>query len=249
MWGNHLSDRTATGEFNSPTDYQYDGLYDNLISISPFPALDALLLSSLLPLPNVWYFGSPSGQLKSKSLTEEVNSRRAAKYLATRDSYRRERDLPPKWQQYHLPLTARIWQLKGKQQISNMVNRLIFDKHWHSGNRAKATNSPLQRSQVEKCPFCPNPDSAAHWIVHCQENTRAVGIRQDLSRLIRDISKSLSKDNPEYCFSIASLTDDYLSFLPGHRTEFWVGLWTYSQLEPFRSGSEDQFFQNTNATY
>jgi len=53
MWGNHLSDRTAAGEFTSPTDYQYDGLYDNLISISPLPALDALLISSLLPLPNV----------------------------------------------------------------------------------------------------------------------------------------------------------------------------------------------------
>ena len=242
MWGNHLADRTAAGEFTSPTDYQYDGLFDNLISISPFPTLDASLISSLLPLPNVWYFGSPSGQLKSKSLTEEVNGRRATRYLATRDSYRRDRDLPPKWQNYHLPLTARIWQLKGKQQISNMVNRLIFDKHWHSGNRAKASKSPLQTSQLEKCPFCPNPDSAAHWIVHCQENTRAVVIRQDLSRLIRDRSKSLIADNPDHRFSIESVTEDYLAFLSGPRTEVWVGLWTYSQLESFRSGSEDQFF-------
>jgi len=93
MWGNHLSDRTAEGEFTSPTDYQYDELYDNLISISLFPVLDALLLSSLLPLPNVWYFGSPTGQLISKSLMEEVNSRRVTRYLATRDSYRRERDI------------------------------------------------------------------------------------------------------------------------------------------------------------
>ena len=123
-----------------------------------------------------------------------------------------------------------------------MVNRLIFDKHWHSGNRAKASKSPLQTSQLEKCPFCPNPDSAAHWIVHCQENTRAVVIRQDLSRLIRDRSKSLIADNPDHRFSIESVTEDYLAFLSGPRTEVWVGLWTYSQLESFRSGSEDQFF-------
>jgi len=96
MWSNHLSDRKAAGEFSSLTDYQYDGLYDNLISISIFLVLNALLISSLLPLPNVWYFGSPSGQLKYKSLTVEVNSRTAVNYLATRDRCRRERDLPPK---------------------------------------------------------------------------------------------------------------------------------------------------------
>jgi hypothetical protein len=47
-------------------------------------------------------------------------------------------------------------------------------------------------------------------------------------------------DNPEHRFTISSLTDDYVAFLSGTRTEVWVGLWTYSQLESFRSGAEDQ---------
>jgi len=67
-------------------------------------------------------------------------------------------------------------------------------------------------------------------------------IRQDLSRLIRDRSKSVITDNPDHRFSIESLTEDYLAFHSRPRTEVWVGLWTYTQLESFRSGSEDQFF-------
>jgi len=242
MWGNHLSDRTAAGVFYSPMDYQYDGLYDNLLSITPFNRLDAELISPLLAPQNAWYFGTPTGQLRSKSLSEEVSRRRAKGYLAKRDKYRRERDLPYKWQEYHLPLTALIWQLKGKQHISTMVNRLIFDKNWHSGNRAKAIQSPLHKALIEKCPFCPNPDSAAHWIVNCQENTRAVSIRLELSRSILEMASALAIDNPEHRFTISSLTDDYVAFLSGTRTEVWVGLWTYSQLESFRSGAEDQHF-------
>jgi len=90
--------------------------------------------------------------------------------------------------------------------------------------------------------FLPQPWLSSSLIVHCQENARAMVIRQDLCRLIRDLSNSLSSDNPEHRFSIASLTDEYLSFLSGHRTEVWMGLWTYSQLESFRLGSEDQCF-------
>ena len=123
-----------------------------------------------------------------------------------------------------------------------MVNRLIFDKHWHSGNRAKAIHSPLQKLQIEKCPFCPNPDSASHWIVNCQENIRAVTIRLELRRLILDMASALTVDNLEHRITISSLTEDYLAFLSGPRTEVWVGLWTYSQLESFRSGAEDQHF-------
>jgi len=99
MWGNHLSDRTATEAFYSPTDYLYDEFYDDLISITPFPRLDISPISPLLAAPNV-----SLSQLRSKSLTEEIHRRRAKGYLAR---YRRERDLQYKWQEYHLPLTAR----------------------------------------------------------------------------------------------------------------------------------------------
>jgi len=54
-----------------PTEYQYDGLYDNLISITPFARLDPGLISPLLVPQNAWYFGTPKGQLRSKSLSEK----------------------------------------------------------------------------------------------------------------------------------------------------------------------------------
>jgi len=56
------------------------------------------------------------------------------------------------------------------------------------------------------------------------------------------MASALAVDNPEHRFTISSLTDDYVAFLSGTRTEVWVGLWTYSQLESFRSGAEDQHF-------
>jgi len=56
------------------------------------------------------------------------------------------------------------------------------------------------------------------------------------------MASALAVDNPEHQFTISSLNEDYIAFLSGTRTEVWVGLWTYSQLESFRSGTEDQHF-------
>jgi hypothetical protein len=56
------------------------------------------------------------------------------------------------------------------------------------------------------------------------------------------MASALTVDNLEHRITISFLTEDYLAFLSGPRTEVWVGLWTYSQLESFRSGAEDQHF-------
>jgi hypothetical protein len=96
---------------------------------------------------------------------------------------------------------------------------------------------------LEKCPFCPSTDSAAHWIVHCQENTRAVALRQELVRNIKSYSISLYSDNREYQPTISSVTEEYLGFLDTC-PETWRGLWTQSQLGSFRFGPFEQHYSD-----
>jgi ribonuclease HI len=239
MWGNHLADRTAAGIFFGQVEYQYQNLYSNLLSITALPTLDVKELSSRLAPMNFWYFGTGEGQLVSTSITEAVQKNRATRYLQKRDGFRAERELPLQWQAYDLTLTATIWQMKKNVLTRTLRNRLIFDKHWHSGNRAKSNTTQSLQAQLEKCPFCPNPDSAAHWIVHCEENTRAVALRQELVRSIRAYSTNLYSENKEYQHTIFAVTEEYLGFLD-KCPEVWRGLWTQSQLDSFRIGPFEQ---------
>ena len=186
-----MADRTAAGIFFGQVEYQYQNLYSNLLSITALPTLDVKELSSRQAPMNFWYFGTDEGQLVSTSITEAVQKNRATRYLQKRDGFRAERELPLQWQAYDLTLTNTIWQMKKNKQTRTLRNRLIFDKHWHSGNRAKSNKTQSLQSQLEKCPFCPSTDSAAHWIVHCQENTRAVALRQELVRNIKSYSITL----------------------------------------------------------
>ena len=243
MWGNHLADRTAAGIFFGQVEYQYQNLYSNLLSITALPILDVKELSSRLAPMNFWYFGTDEGQLVSTSITDAVQKNRATRYLQKRDGFRAERELPLQWQDYDLTLTATIWQMKKNKQTRTLRNRLIFDKHWHSGNRAKSNKTKSLQSQLEKCPFCPNTDSAAHWIVHCQGNTRAVALRQELVRNIKSYSISLYSDNREYQPTTSSMTEEYLGFLDTC-PETWRGLWTQSQLGSFRFGPFEQHYSD-----
>jgi hypothetical protein len=109
MWGNHLSDRAAAGMFTGDMDYQYDGLYSNLLAIRSFPDLDAPSTSKQVAPSQGWFFGSSSGQMVSTSIVEAVAAQRLNKYIQSRDQDRRNRNLPPKWCTYNIPLAATLW--------------------------------------------------------------------------------------------------------------------------------------------
>lgn len=66
-------------------------------------------------------------------------------------------------------MIADVWQLSGlslRQRAT--LNRLLYDKGWHGGNRAKA-KCPDQHTQEEwiGCDDCGQPDSQHHWIRDC----------------------------------------------------------------------------------
>ena len=239
MWGNHLSDRAAAGVLNCSKTYQFQNLYSNLLTITPFPPLDALSVTKHLLPAGDWYFGDVKGQLVSPSIIDRVQQGRFNKYLLDRDAYRAKRKLPPKWQFYNFLLVSKFWKMSSSPALRNLKNRLIFDKHWHPGNMAKNITDPYQFSLAAKCPFCTSPDSASHWSAECIALPRSRKIREAAITYIRDLVSSTAAAQSEGSFksAIFSLRDDFMSFLIGTKksSEAWIGLWTSDQLGHFGS--------------
>jgi hypothetical protein len=239
IWGNHLSDRAAAGVLNCSKTYQFLNLYSNLLTLTPFPPLDALSVTKHLLPAGAWYFGDVQGQLVSPSIIDRVQQGRFNKYLLDRDAYRAKRKLPPKWQFYNFLLVSKFWKMSSSPALRNLKNRLIFDKHWHPGNMAKNITDPYQFSVAAKCPFCTSPDSASHWSAECIALPRSRKIREAAIMYIRDLVSSTAAAQSEGSFksAIFSLRDDFMSFLIGSKksSEAWIGLWTSDQLGHFGS--------------
>ena len=72
------------------------------------------------------------------SISADIRTRRLEKYLARRDEYRAERGDPPVWAGTKVAFAARQYQLKDnpRGELARRV-RVIWDKGWHGGNKAK----------------------------------------------------------------------------------------------------------------
>jgi ribonuclease HI len=235
MWGNHLADRAAAGALTSSL-YQYQNLFSNAMYLTPFPPMEALALTARLAPLEAWYFGTTKRELLSTSMLDCIHRKRLTRYLVDRDQQRFDRaKLPPKWQHYDIPLAAKLWGISSSAAYRCLKNRLIFDKHFHSGNRAKSIKDPVQSELASQCPFCTCSDSASHWSVQCTAIPRSVDIRTKALLHIRNLIKTAVEAHTDADFKVALryLGDDYLSFLDGDRKspEVWMGLWTTAQLD------------------
>ena len=159
------------------------------------PTLDILDLSSRLAPRASWLFCDKEGRLRSDSLMERVHNSRLQMYITNRDIFRTKRGMTSKWWKYDIKLAAEIWQMKHQPQSRTLRNRLLFDKHWHGGNKAKDRNST---EADEKCPFCISKDSAGHWMVYCQANPRAGDIRTAMFKLIRTTIRGFAENKGKY---------------------------------------------------
>ena len=137
MWGNHLADRAASNTLHPPS-YQYNNNSATILSISNIPPIDIAKLTPTLSPSNHWYLGKTGKQYTSKSLIDSIHTNRLNAYLLTRDEYRGKADLPPLWQTLNIPLASELWQLTTNTTNRSLCNRLLFDKHWHGRNQAKA---------------------------------------------------------------------------------------------------------------
>jgi ribonuclease HI len=232
MWGNHLSDRAAAGQLAFSTQYQYKD--SDILSLTPIPTMEALLLTPHLVPQSLWYFGNSAKQLVSPSIMDRIHCRRLDTYLRDRDKHRANRSLPPQWAELNIPLAAKLWKLSSS---SFMDNRLLFDKHYHSGNLAKKIEDIEEYAIVSKCPLCEQSDSFEHWSQDCCANRRAPAIRQlAISKVKAAISEcSKLQSTSANKSSVASLGSSCLSFLvgDGKSPNVWKGLWTSAQLNTF----------------
>ena len=247
MWGNHLADRAAAGALTSKKYYQYNSDSAIVLHIESLPTRDAHPLTSALTVPGTWYLGNKDRQLMASSVMESIRKQRLKQYLQDRDAKRKERELPPKWEQYDIPLAATLWKLTNKNASNAFYTRLIFDSHWHPGNQVKSVTDPIQRAVIGKCPLCDHNDSSAHWSTSCN-HPRANKLRSTLASNIDLAIKThvdACSETNDRSF-INHFGTEYKKYIFGSETnpiipDTWKGLWTSAQLDSFRTGPEDQF--------
>jgi hypothetical protein len=221
---------------HTPT-YQYNNNSATILSISNIPPIDIAKLTPTLSPCNHWYLGRTGRQYTSRSLIDSIHTSRLNAYLLTRDEYREKAELPPLWQTLNIPLASELWQLTTNTTNRSLCNRLLFDKHWHGRNQAKAIkNDPVLHALTSKCPLCVCPDSVQHWTTQCN-HPRAQTIRKDTISKLRKLVRETAQLLPEHASTIHHFGNDYLSLVTGPNSapDIWRGLWTSNQLNTFSS--------------
>ena len=155
QWGNYYADRIAKGfiDEHAPRHICW-----------PIQSLEEIVKRY-----SPWHWISTEKHILLEPILDILQRREHQQYLQNRDAIRINRGEGFKWHSAHYGLIADVWQLSGlslRQRAT--LNRLLYDKGWHGGNRAKA-KCPDQHTQEEwiGCDDCGQPDSQHHWIRDC----------------------------------------------------------------------------------
>jgi len=215
QWGNFYADKLAKGD----TDHWAT---KHLIWLVPELEILAMNLSP-------WHWISKDKHLLLEPVQQLIQNTTFNVYLIDRDIYRVKRGQNEKWQDAHLGLIEDVWKTrKLKMGRQATINRLIWDKGWHGGNRAKASaHLHLAEDVWIGCGDCGKADSQNHWIRKCSaEHIRS--IRLDTKEKIRQQRNliqmgKLKKNFRQEIFSICS--DLVEAAFHGEGDEqLWVGI-------------------------
>ena len=102
------------------------------------------------------------------------------------------------------------------QKNTASAQRIIFDKHWHSWNQAKAD------ADIDTvCERCGEPDSLTHLLVECQ-HVHGKKVRDEcLATVKHDLLYNVAMENREFAdLLFALITTD------SDRHCMYTGLWT-----------------------
>jgi exonuclease III len=165
QWGNYYADRLAKGD---------EEIWSTRHMRWPIQDMERLVMNI-----SPWHWISSGKHLLLEPIHQLIQTKILEVYLIDRDIYRVGRGLEEKWQEVHLGFIEDVWTTK-KLKMGKManLNRLIWDRGWHGGNRAKTT-SPMGTTQEEwiSCGDCGLPDSQNHWIRECSaEHIKTVRI-------------------------------------------------------------------------
>jgi hypothetical protein len=215
QWGNFYADKLAKGDTEHCATKHLSW---------PVPELETLAMS-LSP----WHWVSKDKHLLLEPVQQLIQNLTINAYLIDRDIYRIKRGQEEKWQEAYLGLIEDVWKTRklqmGKQAT---INRLIWDKGWHGGNRAKATTpSHLAEDAWVGCGDCGKADSQNHWIRECTaEHVRS--IRLDTKEQIRKQLEliqlcKVKKSVRQEIFSVCSDLVD-TAFQGEGGEQLWVGI-------------------------
>jgi hypothetical protein len=95
---------------------------------------------------------------------------------------------------------AEVYEMtKASAAVAGTKSRIIFNKGYHGGNRAKDDKlTAEERMKVEACLLCGRPDSQDHWLHHCPH-------------------AAMAKVRDEIIFSLNRLITEYRDINPLHR--------------------------------
>ena len=179
-WGNWLADRVAADDTAS---LRRQGIRYHILTV---PARD---IYAHLMFPGQWYIGDNTGfPVLPLGVSATIHTELHKQYLVEWDAYRIARGDLPKWEKdSSMPHSASVYGLK--QTHSNSLStkiRIIYDKGYHGGNRAKNTSITLAEREIARtCRLCQKPDSQDHWLQECDFGP--------LRRLRNDIMTSLNQ--------------------------------------------------------
>jgi hypothetical protein len=228
-WGNFMADRAAAKDWEAFRHADIQVLHR---TVPAGQALEDLLL------PGQWYLSNKAGNpISLEGLREAIQKCRFHEYIAQRDSYRKERRAPAKWQYNTMQFaadTAGMEKLTVAQRA--VVVRRIWDKGWHGGNRCKDPRyipGTEVHTMAQACDFCGEPDSADHWMHHCQHGPTDA-VRQ---QVLTDIGAQVALQHGTICGPIA-LAFQNLLHSSNEPARMWTGNYNTEQCTTLQQASK-----------
>ena len=221
-WGNWIADRVAAKD--------YDILRKHKLNIRHI-TIDARDLYTALKYAGQWYIGYQNGRpVLPKGAASVIYSSLNAQYLVERDEFRLKRGDLPKWvRDSSMPHSAMVYRLtRAGAAIASMKSRIIFDKGYHGGNRAKNDRlTDSERTKTRECVLCGLPDSQDHWLHSCD----FPACRKIRAEVLTDLNKKLL-DYRELSALHRQLGQGFKDVLTttAEPARIWTGNWSTCQI-------------------
>jgi hypothetical protein len=175
-----------------------------------------------------WHWVTEDGHLSLEPLRQTLRRHTHLSYMSQRDGFRAKRGAPPKWQGAHMGMIEHVWHPnKLSLSMRASTHRIVYDKGWHGGNRAKSPSPDGDDGTWGACGLCGEPDSQAHWIRSCQfEEVRSIRRDARISawELVDNITSTKGNhQNRRDCFNVCSEVLTWAVEEDGGE-QLWVGI-------------------------
>jgi hypothetical protein len=184
------------------------------------------IIQQLMP-DNIWNLYAPE-MLPVPTEALEIHADRSdhIKYLTNRTEKSKLIDRNREWTNMDTELAAFIWDMKGRKRLlGGSINRILYDLHWHGGNRSKGTNMPEGvRAALRKCNLCGRPDSQDHILNHCTNPIMKIIRAEGKMKILKHLTEGSRQFRTHTVFTELASIWQSDNITP----EMWIGRWKLS---------------------